>query len=62
MDGILNLELTPDWYHPKITARLADALKRTTAVRACVAYWTVAPDFVDILLAKRLSGPDGSCA
>lgn len=59
MDGVLNLELLPDWYHPKVTARLADALKRSMAVRACVAYWTVAPDFVDELLAQRLSGPDG---
>ena len=34
-------------------------VKRAKAVRACVAYWTVAPDFVDELLAKRLSGSDG---
>ena len=59
MDGILNLELTPDWHHPNVTARLAAAVQRSKAVRACVAYWTVAPDFVDELLAKRLSGPDG---
>jgi len=59
MDGILNLELTPDWYHPDVRSRLADAVKKAKAIRASIAYWTVATDFVDDLLAERLSGPDG---
>jgi len=59
MDGILNLELTPDWYHPDVRSRLADAIKKAKAMRASIAYWTVATDFVDDLLAQRLSGPDG---
>jgi hypothetical protein len=59
MDGIISLEMTPDWHSPDVRTRLATCLKKAKALRSAVAYWTVTPDFVHPLLADRLLEPHG---
>jgi phosphatidylserine/phosphatidylglycerophosphate/cardiolipin synthase-like enzyme len=57
-DSILKVEIVPPTNNPDIRRRLAYSIDSATVMRAAVAYWTIAPNFVSDMLAELLARPD----
>lgn len=59
IDGILDINLIPDWNSPDIRTHLIQSLTRSKLLQAAVAYWTINDNIMGCNLARALNHHSG---